>query len=150
MTVQSRTNNENIPFIRGGNLYDEDTTIAQDAGRTAILYFGTVMAKVAATGLWTPFIDETALDGTAIPQGVYTGPNIAAADLVAGNVLNSKIITGGRGVIDADQLVLENSKTLSTVITVGTTDLRTVKDHLEDVGIFTTADSIDIDEYENT
>jgi hypothetical protein len=149
MAVQSRSNNQNIPFIRGGNAYDEDDqSIAENPARTTDLLFGTVMAKVAASQEWVPFTDETAVDGSAIPQGIYIGEDIAAADIVSG-YSGAKILVGGRCIVDEDQLVLENSKTLATVITVGTTDLRTVKDHLEDVGIFVT-EPIDIDEYENT
>lgn len=149
--VQSRTNNSNVPFIRGGNGYSEDDlTILQNVGRTVDLVFGTVMAKVAASQIWVPFTDETATDGSAIPQGIYIGEDIAAADLVAGNVTDAVILIGGRCVVDADEITIENSKTLGTVITVGTTDLRTVKDHLEDVGIFLTEDPVDIDEHENT
>lgn len=150
MAVQARSNNANIPFIRGGNAYDlDDQTIQEDIARSANMLFGTIMAKVAATGEWTPFIDETATDGTAIPQGIYIGEDIAAADFLSA-ITDVKILIGGRCLVDADQIVLENSKTLGTVITVGTTDLRTVRDHLEDVGIFLTEDVIDIDEYENT
>jgi hypothetical protein len=151
MSVQSRTNHDNVPFIRGGNAYDrDDLTIAQDETRTTDLLFGTVMATVAATQQWVPFTDETATDGSAIPQGVYCGETIAAADIAAGDVEGAKIIVGGRCVLDVDQIVVENDKTLATVITVGTTDLRTVRDHLEDVGIFLPCDIVDIDEYENT
>jgi len=137
MSVQSRTNNINKPFILSGDsLIRNNETILQDAGRTAVLAPFTVMAKVAASQKWVPFTDETAVDGGAIPQGIYLGPEIAAADLVAGDVIAPTILIGD-GIIDEAQLILdEGATTLDTVITVGTTDLRTVKDHLANRGIF--------------
>ena len=140
MTVQVSLNNDNSPFILAGRALTEGAeTIAQDAGRAVPLAFGTLMAKVAVSRKWVPFTNEAALDGTAIPQGVYVGPEIAAADLVAGDVVDAPILVGGSVIIDKDQLVIENSKTLNTVITIGgtgNTDLRTVKDRLKGMGIF--------------
>ena len=148
MAIQGETDNTNVAFIRTGMSLVKNSTIAQDAGRTAVLAYGTLMAKVSATQLWTPFIDETATDGTAIPQGIYLGQEITAAALVAGNVVDSLILVGGALTIDEGQLVIENSKTLATVITVGTTDLRTVRDQMANRGIFV-EDTVDISSFEN-
>ena len=148
MAVQASTNNTNVAFIRTGFSLVKNSTIAQDGSRSTVLAYGTLMAKVSATQLWTPFIDETATDGTAIPQGIYLGQAIAAADLVAGNMVDSLILVGGALTIDEGQLVIENSKTLATVITVGTTDLRTVRDQMANRGIFV-EDTVDISSFEN-
>ncbi|MCK5127573.1 MAG: hypothetical protein KAR42_15055 [candidate division Zixibacteria bacterium] len=148
MAVQAETDNTNVAFIRTGFSLVKNSTIAQDGSRSAVLAYGTLMAKVSATQLWTPFIDETATDGTAIPQGIYLGQEIAAATLVAGNVVDSLILVGGALTIDVNQLVIENSKVLTTVITVGTTDLRTVRDHMANRGIFVES-TIDISSFEN-
>lgn len=149
MTVQVSTNNSSVPFIRfGDSLYRDSETLLQDAGRTADLVCGTLMAKVAASQKWVPFTDETATDGTAIPQGIYLGADIASADIVAGDVTDLPILVGSNVLIDEDQLVIENSKTVNTVITVGTTDLRTVMDHLAGRGIFL-EETVDITEFEN-
>lgn len=149
MSVQVRSNNTNKPFILSGNsLIRNNQTILQDAGRTAVLAPLTVMSKVAASGKWVPFTDETATNGAAIPQGIYLGPEIAAADLVAGDVIAETILVGD-AIIDTEQLIFdEGSKTLSTVITVGTTDLRTSQDHLANRGIFVES-TIDISAPEN-
>ena len=150
MSVQFRTDIDTTPFVLGGSTVfsRSDQVILQDAGRTVPLATRTLMAKVAASGKWVPFIDETATNGTAIPQGVYIGAEVTAAALVAGDIPDAMIIVGGSPtVIDQNQLIIEASKLLTTVITVGTTDLRTVQDHLEDVGIFT-QDTIDITAYE--
>ena len=86
MAVQSNSDNSSVPFIRFANpaVIDEEAVLSQDAGRSAVLASKTLMAKIAATQKWEPFTDETATDGTAIPQGIYVGPDIPAADLVAG------------------------------------------------------------------
>lgn len=150
MAVQVRLDNDTVPFIRNGVAATaNDATIAQDAGRTAVLAPFTLMAKVAASQKWVPFTDETATDGTAIPQGIYIGQEIAAATIVAGDVTDQVILVGAWVFVDKTQLVIENSKLLTTVITVGTTDLRTVEDHLANRGIFM-EDTVDISSFENT
>ncbi len=149
MAVQISRNNSNVPFVQGGQArFIDDAVILQDAGRTAILVYGTVMAKISASQKWTPFIDETAVDGTAIPQGIYVGNDIPAADLVAGDISDSAILAGAGCMVARDQITIENSKTLATVITVGTTDLRTVEDQLANRGIYV-EDTVDISEFEN-
>jgi hypothetical protein len=86
-----------------------------------------------------PFTDETATDGDAIPQGIYVGPDIPAADLVAGDVVDNQILVGA-ALFDVNQLVIENSKTLNTVINAtGGADninIKTVRDYLADKGLF--------------
>jgi len=137
MSVQASGNFLNIPFVLDGCPYtDHDAVIAQDAARATPLVKFTLMAKVAASQKWTPFISEIALDGTAIPQGIYTGDDIDAATLVAGDVTDLPILVGG-ALIDSGQLVIEAAKTLDTVITDGARDLRSVRDHLATRGIFT-------------
>lgn len=148
MGVQSFINNANIPFVLFGNaLSRDDQVILTDAGRAAPLLQFTLMAKIAATGKWTPFILETAIDGTAIPQGIYIGEDITAAALVAGDIVDVNVLVGD-AIVDVDQLIIEAAKTLDTVITVGTTDLRTVRDHLANRGIFV-EETIDISSFEN-
>jgi hypothetical protein len=73
------------------------------------------MGKVAATGKWVPFTDETATDGSAVPQGIYMGDDIPAADIVAGDVEDVPILVHGMK-FNEDKLVIENSKTLDTIV----------------------------------
>ena len=59
----------------------------------------------------------TGNDGTNLPTGIYMGGNITAAELVAGDVVNRPIITGGEGVLyDSALIILENSLTLNSVV----------------------------------
>lgn len=153
MSVQNRADITNVPFIRSGDTFSKEAeTIAQDAGRVAVLAPYTLMAKVAATGKWVPFSDETATDGSAIPAGIYLGDEIAAATIAAGDVENAPILVGGSCTIDQNQLVIENSKLLTTVINAtGGADnifIQTVVDYLEQRGIFV-EDTVDIDGFEN-
>ncbi len=137
MAVQTKLDNTVVPFVLTGLAVSlENAVIIQDAGRVDPLLFGTVMAKIASSGKWTPFVNEAATDGTAIPQAIYIGPDITAAKLVAGDIADSKMLVGTNVIVAQDQIVIENSKTLDTVITVGTTDLRTVRDRLAARGIF--------------
>ena len=153
MTVQARQNNSSVPFIRFAfpGAIDQLAVIAQDAGRSAVLAYRTVMAKVAATEKWVPFTDETATDGSAIPAGIYVGPDIAAADIVAGDVSENQILVGA-AFVDLNQLVIENSKTLATVINAtGGADnifIQTVRDYLAMRALFV-EDTVDISSFEN-
>jgi hypothetical protein len=154
MSVQTSADRQVKPFILSGRpLVREAETIAQDAARTAALAPYTLMAKVSATGKWTPWGDVTATDGTAIPQGIYMGDPIAAADLAAADVVNCPIIVGGAGVtFDNGQLVLEElvspPATIDDVITVGTNDQRTGRERLYANGLFA-EDTQETDAYEN-
>jgi hypothetical protein len=149
MPVQARTDNSVVPFIRFGlGVSELDAVIAQDEARVDPLVYGTLMAKVAASQQWVPFTDETAVDGSALPQGIYLGNDIAAADIAAGDVEDCAILVGSNVLIDVEQLVIENSKTLDTIIDTGTVEARTVKDQLAMRGIFC-EDTVDISSYEN-
>lgn len=153
MSVQTGLDNNSVPFIRFANpgAIDGVAVIAQDAGRATALAPFTVMAKVAATKKWVPFTDETATDGTAIPNGIYLGASIAAADIVAGDVADNQLLVGA-AFVDLNQLIIENSKTLDTVINAtGGADninIQTVRDYLANKGIFA-EDTVDISSFEN-
>jgi len=148
MSVQSRLNNAVIAFILAGlGLNKTDQILLTDAGRTTPLVFGTLLAKVAATQKWVPFISETATDGTASPQGIYIGADITAADIVAGDITDLSVLTGD-AVVDVNQLVIENSKTLDTIIGVTSVNARTVRDQLAFRGIFA-EDTVNISSFEN-
>ena len=131
MVVQSRTDFVNYNFIvYGTGTHREDQTILQDAGRGAAdMVFGTLMAQVPSSEKWVPFTDETATDGTQLPIGILLS-NVAAADIVAGDVGEINIMVTGH-ILDEGQLVIENSKTLATVIT--TADM-TVRSFLRTTG----------------
>ena len=136
MAVQVRLDNINVAFyLDDSALAELDVTLLQDAGRSVPLACGTVMTKVAASQKWVPLTDLAAVDGTSIPLGIYVGNDIAAADLVAGDVTDITMIVG-RTVLDVAQLVLENSLTFDDIVTVGTTSLLTVKDYLAMLGIY--------------
>jgi len=145
MPVQSEVGIDLSPFVLGGlGLYKDEVTFLQDAVREADLVRYTLLAKIAASGKLVPFSDEAAVNGTAIPYGIYVGEDIPFASLVAGDVVAPSVLVGGACLIDNTKLVIENAKTLATVITVGTTDLRTVEDHLATRGIFSAA-TVEID-----
>ena len=149
MTVQNSADLTNLGFIKSGNPYSTDSaTIAQDVARTEDLVFGTVMAYVPGSSNWVPYTDIAATDGSALPRAIYIGDDIASADIVAGDVTNSPMLVGGGCSVDVDQVVLENSLTLETVIGSGTIAAITVGDYLKTVGIYT-EDTIAIDGFEN-
>lgn len=142
MALQTARDNDNRSFILSGDGFKEtDAVFLQIGGRgSTALVFGTLVSKIAATGKYAPFDDETTTDGTAIPAGIFIGNDITGAALVAGDVVDQTILVGGSVTIDTSQLVIEGSKTLATVIeATGGADnifIQTVRDYLHMRGIF--------------
>ncbi|MEJ2043707.1 MAG: DUF3383 family protein [Reinekea sp.] len=71
-------------------------------------------------------------DGTNVPWGIFWGEDIAAADLVAGDVDNQRVLRGGSDgifVLDQDKVVLENSLDLDDYIP---TVQKTIREYLEE------------------
>ncbi len=133
--VQKSLNVDTRPFIlEDFHTYRKDQeTLFQDAGRGADLLSRTLMAKIAATGKVVPYTLETATNGTAIPFGVFdpegTFGDIPQQDIIDGDVEGLPIVMFGAA-FDKDKLVIENAKTLDTIIAVGTINARTVEDEL--------------------
>lgn len=148
MAVQSRSDNTNVAFILAGQtVVRESQTFLQDAGRATDLVFGTLVAQVAASKKWVPFTDETATDGTAIAKGIILD-TIPAASLVAGDVVDIPVLVGSGCTVAAEQITIENSKTLDTVVGATTVEAHRVEDDLNEIGIFIES-TVDIDGFEN-
>ncbi|MCP4745040.1 MAG: head decoration protein [Desulfobacteraceae bacterium] len=149
MSIQSCRNHFTRAFILTGTPYAKETeTILKDEGRTEPIKPYTVMAKHAASGKWTPFSDPAATDGTAIPQAVYLGDEIAAEAVTAEDVDGAPVLVGASCTLDKDQLIIENGQSLDTVIGSGI-DQRTIEDHLATRGLYV-EDTVGIDHYENS
>lgn len=147
MTVQASENQTNHPFILNEESKTKEAeTVSQDAGRTADLERYTLMSFNPTTAEWEPFTDETATDGTQFPRGIILA-TIETAALVAGDVDGIPILVGD-AVVDENQLVIENSKTLDTVINVPAGINISVEEALRLMGIFTAATRA-IEEFEN-
>jgi hypothetical protein len=129
--VQGRTDLSNAQFVRSSlpGYTETKGVYLTDGGRSIDLEPYTLLAKRASSGKYRAFVNEAATNGEAIPAGIYFGPTIAAADIVAGDVPNLVVITAGIK-FDEGLLVIENAKTLETVIGTGTIHARTVRDYL--------------------
>jgi len=149
MAVQASTNNITVPFVRDGVPYVKDNEVLlQDAGRSGDMVAYTLMAQNPSTLKWVPFSDETATDGTQWPRGILMRTYTEAA-IKAGDIVDVPIVVGGKGlVIDEGQLVIENSKLLTTVINVPAGTNKTVETVLSEIGIFVQV-TVDIDAYQN-
>jgi len=150
MSVEVRNDVSNVPFIRMGMpaaVQREAETVAQDAGRTSDMVAKTLMSYDPAAGKWVPFTDETGTDGTQFPRGVLL-KTLAEADIVAGDIDNVPILVGAC-ILDRDQLVIENSKTLATVINSPAGVNITVEDHLRTLGLYMES-TVDVDGLENS
>ncbi len=118
MAAQYRQDLSSAPLILGGvAIKKSGQTLLTDGSRTTVLARNTVMAKVTASGKWVPWTDITAVNGAAYPRGIYVGPDVAAAALVAGDVTGCDILVGGAGCqVDKNLLVFENSLALTTAV----------------------------------
>jgi hypothetical protein len=148
MPVQSRADNTNEPLILSENSLYRLGDIAQDAQRTTDLLYGTVMAQIAATELWTPWVNVAGVDGSAVPRGIYLGDTIPAADLVAGGIESVPILVGNATV--NEELVVFDDDTLAadSVIGAGTIWAVTGRQALALQNIYF-EDCVDISEFEN-
>lgn len=149
MAVQSRLDNTTEPLILSKDSLVRDETIAQDGARTTPLLFGTVMAKIAATGFWTPFISAAGVDGSAIPRGIYMGDELAAADLVAGDVESAPILVGNATVNEA--LVVFDDGTLNAESVIGAATIHSgmARDYIAAVSNIFFELTVPISEHEN-
>ena len=147
MAVESIEDLVNQPFIREGKANMDTGTFKTNGSRSGAVVAFTLLSIDTATGYWTTFTDETATDGTQIPQGISFRA-ITEAAIKAGNVGDYQVYRGGDFTFDQNQLTIENAKTLATVITVPTNLKLRVRDWLQKAGM-TPVDVVDIDAYEN-
>lgn len=132
--VQARKDHDPSSFVvKGEGVYTIAAIIGQDGGRSTPLLSKTLLAKISFNGKMTPFIDEGATNGTAIPAGIYMGSDIPAADIVAGDITGVVVLLSDAW-FDDGKLVIEASKTLDTNIIIGN-DVRTVGDRLRSLGL---------------
>lgn len=82
---------------------------------------------------------------TSIPRGIYLGGDIAASELVAGDVVDRPILVGGCCTVDSGQVVYEGSLSATSVVEAENNIIRGV---LGENGIYL-EDTIDADEFEN-
>ena len=78
--------------------------------------------------------------GVDLPQGIYMGDDIAAATLVAGDVVDLPMLLRG-AMFDEDKLVLENSLDLDDVVGAGDPGAKTIRDILIDRNLVPTTTS---------
>ena len=99
---------------------------------------------IAAVGKYLP-LNVAEVNGLQNVKGIYLGDGILAATIVAGDVTDQLIMVAGNGAfVDENQIVLENSLTLDTVLASGDT----IREALYKLGIIPQATD-DISDYEN-
>ena len=151
MSVQARSNNDTTPFILAGQSLIKKGTIVKDAGRTAVLKKYTVLAQVASTGKYTPYVSASQTTGASVPCAIYLGDDIAAADLVAGDVGDLDILVGGGCLVDKNQVVYDGGTLSNSSVVIAIANAfwtMTAEKCLGLFGIFQ-QDTIDISEIEN-
>ena len=132
MAYQSRADLSNTPLILSDESDVENHDLIQDEERTTDLLFGTVMAQIAASGLWTPFISVVGVDGSGVPRGIYLGDDIVAADLVAENIVDVPILVGNARVNESEVVWDDDTLDADTVVAPATVEARTARRALEE------------------
>ena len=132
MAVQERQDLSNTPLILSDESDVENHSIIQNEQRTTELLYGTVMAQIAASQLWTPFISVAGTDGSGVPRGIYLGDDIDAADLVAGNVEDIPILVGNARVNESEVIWDGDTLDADTVVAPATVEARTARRALEE------------------
>ena len=151
MAVQTRLNNDTTPFILGGQSLIKKGVIAQNGARKTVLKKYTVLAQVASTGKYTPYVSGTTATGASVPSAIYLGDDIAAADLVAGDVGDLDILVGGGCLVDKNQVVYDGGTLSNSSVVIAIANAfwtMTAEKCLGLFGIFQ-QDTIDISEIEN-
>lgn len=139
MAYQSRTNHDISSFVVKNARVRGGYTLKQDATVYAKL---TLLAQVAADLKLVPFTDETAVDGTKFPKFILVNEHNA----ISADVTNVEVYELGE-FLDRG-IVIRNSKTLDTKINIATGYDLTVRQALQQMGIYFRED-IDLDGPEN-
>lgn len=117
--VMSGTSGGATTFIRGGMTFIITDGAADFASGDKFAIVVTV------NGDSVPF-DISAIDGSEIPTGIFMGTGIAAADLVAADVVDQPVIYSGLKFDEAKLVFDDGVTTLASVMSTG----RTVRDEL--------------------
>ena len=149
MAVQERQDLSNTPLILSDESDVENHSIIQNEQRTTELLYGTVMAQIAASQLWTPFISVAGTDGSGVPRGIYLGDDIDAADLVAGNVEDIPILVGNARVNESEVIWDGDTLDADTVVAPATVEARTARRALEESVNIRLEDTVTITAHEN-
>lgn len=148
MVVQARVNLTTADFIRSGRVRVRNgQTLLTDAGRSGDLAPFTLMAYNPTSKKWVPFTDETATTGEQYPTGISIF-TVTEAAIKAGDVTDFYVYSGGDFSFDQNMLVIENSKTLDTIINVPANSNTSVKEYLAKLGMHP-VDVLAGDGYEN-
>ena len=151
MAVQTRVNNDTTPFVLGCQSLIKKGVIAQNGARTTVLKKYTVLAQVASTGKYTPYVSGTTTTGASVPTAIYMGDDIAAADLVAGDIEDVDILVGGGCLVDKNQVVFDDGTLTNASVVIAIANAfwtLTAEKCLGLFGIYQ-QDTIDISEIEN-
>jgi hypothetical protein len=124
MAVQTRQDNSTEPLILSDSSDVRNENVAQNGQRALILAKGTVMAQIAATRLWTPWINTAGVDGSAVPRGILLD-DILAADLVVGDVEDVPMLIGNARVNESAVIFDADTLSADSVIGAGTIHAKT-------------------------
>lgn len=135
------------PIVKGPAIYKDTQTILQIAGRTVPLVRGTIMAQVASSKKWVPWLNANlgGTTGTQTPKGILMNDDsVTSAALAAGEVTGAVICIGGYpSYLDASLVVydggddgLQTKCTADSIPTVPTNQALRGEDLLNRIGLY--------------
>lgn len=101
------------------NNYFESATYTNSTGSEKTLAAGTVLGKIAATGLVVP-LDPAGVDGSQYPCGILT------QDVTVANGASATVNYGISGDVNENAVVLDGGEALTDVI-----ELKTIADRIK-------------------
>lgn len=149
MAYQARANLSNTPLILSDSPDVENGDIAQNEQRTTDLLYGTVMAQISATGLWTPFNAVAGTDGSGVPRGIYLGDDIDAEDLSDADIEDVPILVGNARVNESEVVWDDDTLSADTVVAPATVEARTARRALEESVNIRLEATVQTTDYEN-
>ena len=151
MAVQTRLNNDTVPFIMAGQSLVKKGTIVQNGARATVLKKYTVLAQLVSGGKYTPFVALNTTTGASVPTAIYMGEDIAAADLVAGDIADVDILVGGGCLVDKNQVVYDGGTLSNASVVIAIANAFWTMTAEKCLGLFWIyqQDTIDISEIEN-
>jgi hypothetical protein len=119
MAYQTRLDNDTTPLILSDSSDVRNETLASIQGRVTPILYGTVMARVAADRRWVPWNNVLAVDGSALPRGIYLGDEIAAADIAAEHIDDVPILVGNARVNEEKVVFDDDVLSANSIIGAG-------------------------------
>jgi hypothetical protein len=136
--MEKITNIEGRSLVIGGEFthYRGSQTIKTDAGRAVPLVSNTVVGFLPAENKWVPVDITQTTSPSVLLVGIYTGRELTAAEIVAGDVTGLNILVGGDALLASDLIVVDkDAATIDDAYGTGVA-ATTIRERLRSYGLY--------------